>query len=148
MMRDLITEETYLDDVECSTWEEVVDVGAGLLVEKGYIEPGFIQSVKDTVKEFGSYMVLLDDIAFFHGRPESGVRQTAMSLVLLREPVYLEDKRIKAAFVFGAVDNDSHLDLMRELGGFFQDEEFLALLRGHGSKEAILKKIEEGAEME
>lgn len=148
MIRDMITEQTFLEDVECSSWEELVEIGGGLLVKQGFVEPQFIQSIKDTVAEFGGYMVLLDDIAFFHGRPEAGVKQIAMSLVLLRDPVYLEDKRIKAAFVFGAVDNNSHLDLMGELSGFFQDEEFMDLLRNHGSKEKIFERIKKGVEMD
>ncbi len=92
-------------------------------------------------------MVLVDDIAFFHGRPEAGVKDMAMSLVLLRDPVFLGEKRIKAAITFAAVDKNSHLQLMRELGGYLQDEEFLSLLRNNGSKAEIMKKLQEGAEM-
>ena len=69
----------------------------------------------------------------FHGRPEAGVKDMAMSLVLLRDPVFLGEKRIKAAITFAAVDKNSHLQLMRELGGYLQDEEFLSLLRNNGS---------------
>ncbi len=32
MIRDLITDKTYLDDIVCNSWEEMVDIGAGLLV--------------------------------------------------------------------------------------------------------------------
>mgnify|MGYP000011779095 CR=1 FL=1 len=147
MIKDLITDETYLDDVVCETWEELVDIGGGPLVEQGAVEPQFLQSIKDTVHEFGSYMVVVEDLAFFHGRPEAGVRKCSMSMAMLREPVYLNDKRIKAAIVFAAVDNKGHLELMRELGALLQDEEFLSLLRNHGSKSDILKKIQEGADI-
>ena len=147
MIRDLITEETYLEDVLCKTWEELVDIGGGLLVRQGRVEPRFIQSIKDTIAEYGSYMVLVEDIAFFHGRPEDGVKAMAMSLVMLREPVYLGEKRIKAAITFAAVDKSSHLQLMRELGGYLQDAAFLSLLRNKGSKAEIMKKLQEGAEM-
>lgn len=118
MICDLVTDATYLDGVVCSGWEALVDIGGGLLV---------------------------DDIAFFHGRPEAGVKAMAMSLVLLAEPVYLGEKRIKAAFTFAAVDKKSHLGLMRELGGCLQDEEFLELLRNGGPKSEVMKKLREGA---
>lgn len=146
MMRDLITEETCLEDVACATWEELVDIGGGLLVKQGSVEPRFLQSIKDTIAEFGAYMVLVDDIAFFHGRPEAGVKEVSMSLVLLKEPVYLKEKRIKAALTFAAVDKSSHLELLRELGGYLQDEAFLSLLRNHGSKSNIMAKLHKGAE--
>ena len=124
-----------------------MDIGGGLLVKQGRVEPRFLQSIKDTIAEYGSYMVLVDDIAFFHGRPEAGVKDMAMSLVLLRDPVFLGEKRIKAAITFAAVDKNSHLQLMRELGGYLQDEDFLSLLRNNGSKAEIMKKLQEGADM-
>lgn len=148
MICDLITDKTYLDDVVCSNWEELVDIGAGLLIKQGSVTADFVQSIKDTVKEFGPYMVIVDDLVFFHGRPEAGVNEIAMSLAILRDPVYLEEKRIKAAIVFAATDNSSHLAIMRELGEFLQDEQFLFLLRNHGSKCEIMKKLQEGAHME
>ena len=92
-------------------------------------------------------MVLVDDIAFLHGRPEAGVKETSMSLVLLREPVYLDSKRIKAAFTFAAVDKSGHMALMRELGGYLQDDAFLELLRNGGTKAEIMDRIQKGAEL-
>ncbi len=138
MISSLIHDKTFLEDVSCKSWEELVDIAGGVLVEQGSVEPRFLQSIKDTVAEFGAYMVLLDDIAFFHGRPEAGVKEIAMSLCLLREPVYLMDRRILAAFVFAAVDKDSHIQLLTELSDCLQDEEFLSLLRNHGTKEQIM----------
>lgn len=148
MICDLITDRTYLEDVVCTSWEELVEIGGNLLVEQGSVEPQFIQSIKDTIAEFGSYMVLVDDIAFFHGRPEAGVKETSMSLTLLREPVYLAEKRIKAAITFAAVDKSNHLELMRELGGYLQDENFMELLRNHGGKTAIMERLRKGAKLE
>ena len=124
-----------------------MDIGGGLLVKQGKVEPRFLQSIKDTIAEFGGYMVLVDDIAFLHGRPEAGVKETSMSLVLLREPVYLDSKRIKAAFTFAAVDKSGHMALMRELGGYLQDDAFLELLRNGGTKAEIMDRIQKGAEL-
>ena len=78
---------------------------------------------------------------FFHGRPEAGVKEISMSLSMLKEPVYLDDRRILAAFMFAAIDNESHIDLLGELGEHLDDEEFLYLLRNRGSKEDIFKKL-------
>ena len=58
-------------------------------------------------------MELEDDIAFFHGRPEAGGKDLAMSLGLLRDPVFLGEKRIEAAITFAAGDKNSYLQLMR-----------------------------------
>lgn len=144
MLQEYITEKTFLADAECDKWEDVVEAAADLLVEDGAIDKSYVDVVKDAVHEFGSYMVLLDDIAFFHGRPCPAVHRLAMSLVTLRSPVYLLEKRIKAAFLFAALDNNSHMELLQEFGEALQDEIFLDLLRKNGTKEAILNKIKEG----
>lgn len=144
MLQEYITEKTFLADAECSNWEGVVETAASLLIEDGAIDKGYIDAVKSAVNEFGSYMVLLDDIAFFHGRPCPAVHRLAMSLVTLKEPVYLLEKRIKAAFLFAALDNNSHMELLQEFGEALQDDAFLTLLRENGSKEEILDKIKGG----
>lgn len=144
LLQKYITEKTFLTDVECNNWEEVVQAAADLLIKDGAIEPEYVDAVKDAIHEFGSYMVLLDDIAFFHGRPCSAVHRLAMGLVTLKSPVYLLEKRIKAAFLFAAVDNNSHMELLQEFGEALQDEMFLKLLRENGTKEEILNKINEG----
>ena len=143
MITTLINDDTFLQDVECGSWEELVDIAGEPLIRKGFVESEFLRSIKETVEKFGSYMVLVEDIAFFHGRPEAGVHQLAMSLALLKEPVYLLDKRIKAAFVFAAVDNTSHRQLLQELAWSLQDDVFLELLRNGGSKSDLINKFEE-----
>lgn len=143
MLKDLIREDTFLEDVVCKDWRELVEIAGGLLVQRGDVEPRFLTSIQETVDEFGAYMVLIDDIAFFHGRPEAGVNRVSMSLVLLRNEVYLNEKRIKAAFVFAAPSKEGHIELLRELAERLQDEAFVDLLRGGGPKEAVFEKLRE-----
>ncbi|MCL2033840.1 MAG: PTS sugar transporter subunit IIA [Oscillospiraceae bacterium] len=137
----------FLTDIECSSWEELVDITGEPLIRSGSVEPEFLDSVKEAVEKYGAYMVLIDDVAFLHGRPEAGVHELAMSLALLKTPVHLLDKRVKAAFMFAAVDNTSHRGLLKELAGFMNDDEFLELLRDGKDPNAIMKKIEEDADL-
>ena len=134
LLAELIREETLLWGVECGSWEELVGIDAKPLIELGLIEPRYLDSIKEAVEKHGAYMVLVDDVAFFHGRPEDGVNEYAMSLAVLKTPVYLLEKSIKAAFVFAAVDNSSHIDLLRELAELLDNEEFYELLRNGGSR--------------
>ena len=146
MITKLITGETFLRDASCANWEELVDLSGGLLVRQGTVEPEFLQSIKDTVAQYGAYMVLVDDVAFFHGRPDAGVHEVSMSLVLLREPVFLGEKRIKAAFCFAAVDNAGHRNLLRELAWSLDNDAFLELLRTGATLDAITEKLREAEE--
>lgn len=138
MITELLTRETLLTSVSCDSWEELVDQAGAPLVRAEAVTPEFLESIKETVVKYGSYMVVVDDIALFHGRPEAGVQRIALSLALLEQPVYLNDARITAAFVLAATDNDSHIDLMRELATGLADDELLQLLRTNGAPDAIL----------
>lgn len=141
MITELLTRETLLADVTCDSWEELVDIAGAPLTQSGAVTPEFLESIKETVARYGSYMVVIDDIALFHGRPEAGVQRIALSLALLTQPVYLNEARIKAAFVLAATDNDSHIDLMRELASGLGDEGLLRLLRSNGSPDSILNAL-------
>jgi len=142
LLSSMLDDDTFLADVSCTTWQELVDIAGGPLVRLGYVEPLFLQSIKDTVVQYGSYMVIVDDVALFHGRPEAGVHKIALSLALLREPVFLGDKRIKAAFVFAAIDHDSHIDLLKELAQCLADEQLLSLVRNHGTRRQIRHRMQ------
>jgi len=132
-----------LQDIVCTDWENLVDLLAAPLIADGSVLPQFAESAKVAVRQFGGYVVLIEDIAFFHGRPEDGVQELSMTLGLLKEPVYLGEKRIKAAFLFAAVDNESHRDLLGGLAGFMNDDDCLALLREGRDMDAIMKKFKE-----
>lgn len=138
----LLDDQNFLTDVSCDSWEDLVDIAGAPLVRGGSVEPGFLQSIKDTVVKYGSYMVIVDDVALFHGRPEAGVHEIAMSLALLSRPVYVQEKRVTAAFVFAAVDHDSHLELLRELARALADDALLQLLRNGGSREDVMRRFE------
>ena len=144
MITSLLQREGHLlTEVSCETWEELVDLLSEPLLSTGAVEPSFVESAKEAVRQFGAYVVLIDDIAFFHGRPEAGVRELSMTLGLLQKPVYLKEKRILAAFLFAALDNKSHRGLLKGLSQLLNDDACLALLREGKDPAAILKKCKE-----
>jgi mannitol/fructose-specific phosphotransferase system IIA component (Ntr-type) len=144
VITSLLEKESRLfANVTCKHWEEVVDILAKPMIAEGAITPEFAESAKEAAQQFGGYVVLVEDIAFFHGRPEAGVREISMSLALLTEPVYLFEKRIKAAFLFAAIDTESHGELLRGLAAIMNDDTCLDLLRDRSDPQAILKKCKE-----
>jgi len=141
---ELLDKEGHLlNDVVCSDWEELVDILTAPLISDGTVEPQYAESAKEAARQFGGYVVLIDDIAFFHGRPEDGANELGVTLALLKEPVYLFEKRIKAAFLFTAVDNISHRGVLKDLSRFMNDDECLELLRRGDDLETIMRKFRE-----
>jgi len=144
MITNLLEKEGHLlQDIICTDWENLVDILAAPLIADGSVLPQFAESAKVAVRQFGGYVVLIDDIAFFHGRPEDGVQELSMTLGLLKEPIYLGEKRIKAAFLFAAIDNSSHQELLGALAKLMNDDDCLELLCEGRDLNAIMKKCKE-----
>ena len=72
MLSEILTEEMIVCDVEVSTWREAVVAVGEVLVNKNKVKQDFIRSMIEVIEEFGPYMILVPEIAFFHGKPEIG----------------------------------------------------------------------------
>ncbi len=144
MIEKMLTEERIAVGVECASWREAVKASGSLLVKAEDVDEPFIQSMIEVVEEFGPYMILAPELAFFHGRPGKSVHKTCLSLITLKDTVRFTDfngEKIKAAFAFGAIDSKSHIEALKELAKLLQNEEFLGLVRNIGDKDKILEII-------
>lgn len=142
MINEMLTSEKIATGLECKNWRDVVKAGGELLVKAGDVEEPFIDSMIEVVEEFGPYMILAPEVAFFHGRPSGAVHKTCLSLVTLKKPVVFEEyagETIRCAFAFGAVDHESHIEFLAKVANLLQDDEFLDLIRGSGNKTEILR---------
>jgi len=145
MLKDILTDDVIETDVTADDWREAVAACGGLLVKADKVKPEFITSMIEVVEKFGPYMILVPEVAFFHGEPGENVHEPCLSLITLKEPVYFKEfagQKISCAFGFGAIDNQSHLEMLKAISVLLQDEEFIALITRNGSKTAIREKIE------
>ncbi|MEG0959405.1 MAG: PTS sugar transporter subunit IIA [Erysipelotrichaceae bacterium] len=144
MIRDVLSSDFVKTEVNCSTWQDAVKEVGNILKEHGKVEESFIQSMIDTVNELGPYMILLPGLALFHGSPQAGVHEACLSFITFKEDVVFtefDQQHIQCAFGFGAVDSDSHMGMLMQVAQLLQDEEFIELVRNHGSKEEIMRRI-------
>lgn len=144
MIKKLLTENRIATNVECSNWRQVVKECGKLLVDANDVDEPFVDSMIEVVEEFGPYMILAPEVAFFHGRPSEAVHRVCISLITLAEPVIFEEykkEKIKCAFAFGAIDSESHIKVLKGVAELLQDKEFLNLIRENGEKIDILNVI-------
>lgn len=94
--------------------------------------------------KYGPFMILVPEIALFHGKPGKLVKQSGVSLITLKEPVYFKEfdnQPIKAAFAFGGTDSDAHLYLLKEIAKWLLDDDIKNMLTGNASKQEIADKL-------
>lgn len=122
-------------------WREAIIEGSRPLLKGGKIEKRYIDSMIKSVEELGFYIVLTDDIAMPHSRPEEGVNETGVSLLKLNEEVEFGNNKIKLVFVLAAKDKNTHIDTITKLLEIFQDDNKIEKLKVAKSVNEIKKII-------
>lgn len=142
-MKDMVKLQNIQIIDSADTWEDAVRVSLKPLVDGGYAEPRYAENVIADIKDVGPYVVLTDDIALIHARPEEGAIKTQMGLTLLRNPVHFEgsDSDVTLLFALAAQDSTSHVDAIRVLASFCMDESKVEQLKSCTTPEKIFNLL-------
>lgn len=141
---------TYLKKESIQIMDRVENVDQAItlcgqqLIDQGCIDERYVDSMKSTYAQYGPYMVLIDKVALFHGKPGVGVTQTAMSLTALKEPYPIpdHDKSIQLCFAFSSLDNQQHMEMIRCFAQLLMDTERLNALLEAKTIEEIYQIIQ------
>ena len=137
-MKRILENEYIRTDVEANSWREAVQMAGDILVQLKECDQEFIYQMVKTVENLGPYMILLPDVALFHAPPPGEYGQKAcLSFVTFKNPVYFtdfENQRIKCAFALGAVDPESHMEMLQQVAMLLQDNTFLQIATNNGTK--------------
>ena len=107
-----LTEELISFKDGFKTWEEAVRFSSKTLLEQGFIEESYVDSMIDSVNEFGPYIVIAPNIAMPHARPESGSKKVGFAVTLYENPISFSDLPEHQARLFvtlSCVNADTHL---------------------------------------
>ncbi|AMC94348.1 PTS sugar transporter subunit IIB [Erysipelothrix larvae] len=131
MLGILVNEAMIQFDVVADDWIDAVRKSAKPLLEAGKITEGYIQAIIDSAIEAGPYFVIAPHVALPHARPEMGVKENAIGITTLKNPVEFgnaSNDPVKYVFTLSAVDNSKHLDALATLAELLDDEAFFNVL--------------------
>ncbi len=126
---------------QVDSWEEAIKIASRPLLEKGYIEPRYIDTMISKVNELGFYIVLSEDVAMPHSRPEDGVLKMGMSLLKLNTPAKFGNNNIQIVITLAAKDNESHIDALTNLVELLNDDEKIEKIKLAKTNQEILEII-------
>lgn len=136
LTKDLITFEKGFDK-----WEDAIKASSVGLLEQGFITESYVESMINSVKEYGPYIVIAPNFAMPHARPEAGSKKIGFSVMLCEEPVKFSDAPEHEARLFvtlSCVSSDTHLQMIQALVEVLGDEvKFNGLLNAK-TKDEIL----------
>lgn len=120
------------------TKEEAIRAAGKLLVERGSVEPSYVEAMLEREKIATTYMGM--GIAIPHGtsKAKGTVKKTAITMLQYPEGVDFGDE--KAQLVFGIAGiGDEHLDLLGKIAGALDDPEVLDKMKTTDDVDWILE---------
>ena len=124
LLQDLITEKMFQRSSEKMGWKDAIRTASQPLLESGQITANYPEAMIGKVEEFGPFINLGKGIAIPHARPEDGVNEVGMSMLVLDHPIYLLDdpaQEIRLLICIAAVDNQTHLKALKHLTIILRD---------------------------
>lgn len=144
MIKDILKDELVVTEANPLNWREAAKLAGNLLVDSGKVKQAFVDSMIATVEQYGPYMILVPKVCFFHGVPGPNVKEPCLSLVVFEKPVYFDDfdnQQINCCFAFGATDNESHMEMIKNVAFILQDHTFIEMITNNASKTEIMQVI-------
>lgn len=127
-----------LEQVE--SWREAISIAAGPLKEQGYFQQDYIDDMIHSVEKLGPYIVIAPEIAIAHARPNSNVKKIGLGLLKLNQHINFSEEGHYASLVFvlSAIDNEGHLEVLRNLATTLGNQQTVEnLLNAQTSSEII-----------
>ena len=127
-----------LEQVE--SWREAINIAASPLQEQGYFQQAYIDDMIHSVEKLGPYIVIAPEIAIAHARPNNNVKKIGLSLLKLNQHINFSEEGHYASliFVLSAIDNEGHLEVLRNLATTLGNQQTVKnLLKAQTSSEII-----------
>lgn len=128
MIEKLLTEDKIRLYEKAESWEHAIYLSAEPLLKAGNIEESYINKIIENVRKYGPYIVICPYVAIPHAEIESGVNKLGMSLLLLRQEVYMLndiERPVKLLITLAPESPEGHLTALSELAAILSDENSL-----------------------
>ncbi|HEK2032728.1 PTS sugar transporter subunit IIA [Proteus mirabilis] len=144
MLKTLLTPDVVQVIPQVKDWREAIKIVCQPLIDKGCIEPRYVDAIYKSHEQIGPYYVLGPGIAMPHARPEEGVNQLSLALTIIEKGVEFgadENDPVKLLIVLAATDNDSHINAIVKLAELFDNQDDIDTLLQAKSKAEVLAVI-------
>lgn len=125
---DLLKLENVQICERAADWRDAIRTAVLPLERNGYVEPRYKEEIIANLERLGPYIVIAENIALPHARPEQGAIKTQLGVTLFREPVQFEGKETSARLfvTLAAQDSNSHLEALITISELLDQPEKVA----------------------
>ncbi|MBM7097000.1 PTS sugar transporter subunit IIA [Bacillus sp. H-16] len=138
----ILTKENIVLGAAPATKEEAIEQTGSILVEKGYVSPGYIEKMKEREALTSTYMG--NFVAIPHGTEDSKkeVKHSGISIVQVPEGVDFDGNEVKVLIGIAGKDNE-HLEILSQIAIVCSEEENIEKMVSASSPEELLSLFEE-----
>ena len=140
-MEEMIQQKNIRIIDEVADWKEAISQAVSPLIENGYVETRYVDSIIENTEKYGPYYVIAPNIALPHARPEQGVLKKQLGILLLKNPVKfsLDGFDVRLLITLAASDSESHLQTLAKLSDILGDDDRIGKILGASSVEEIYR---------
>lgn len=131
-----------VDSVE--NWKEAIQLCAKPLLKNKAISQNYIEAIFQLHESIGPYYVLAPGIAMPHARPEQGVYQLGLSMLLVKQGVKFNSEDNDPVYLItllAACDSTSHIEMLTQLAALFGESNDIQTIFNAQHCEEILAVI-------
>jgi mannitol operon transcriptional antiterminator len=105
-----LDEITIVDS--CFDWEAAIKLASRPLLANSKITVNYVGKIIEMVKKYGSYMVLIPEVAFVHAGTGDGINMACASILVSKDPICfggMSGPKVHTIVVLGIKEKDSFL---------------------------------------
>ncbi|MEK3994042.1 PTS sugar transporter subunit IIA [Psychrobacillus sp. FSL K6-2365] len=140
MNRRLLEEKGILLDVTAKDWQVAIRICGEILVKTGKVEVTYVDAMINNIQELGPYILIAPGVAMPHARPEDGVIQEGISIVVLKEEVaFAPGREFKVLIGLAALNSESHIYILQKIAEVISEADTLERLKNATENDEILQ---------
>ncbi|KES16943.1 MULTISPECIES: PTS sugar transporter subunit IIA [Gilliamella] len=145
MLNQWLTGQTVKIVDSVKDWKEAIELCATPLLENQSITPNYIDAIFQLHESIGPYYVLAPGIAMPHARPEQGVNNLGLSMLLVKNGVNFnseENDPVYLITLLAASDSTSHIEMLTQLASLFAESNDVNTIFNAKNSDEILTVID------
>ncbi|RCW50512.1 MULTISPECIES: BglG family transcription antiterminator [unclassified Halanaerobium] len=125
-------------------WKKAIEEAGRLLLDKEFIKARYIKKMIRIVEDKGPYIAIAPEICLAHAGIEDGVKESAISLLVIKKGIKLGHQfdPIKFIFVLAPIDKKSHMPALTDIMEFANNRKLMDDLLAAESEGAAYKLLQ------
>lgn len=123
-------------------WQDAIYETSMPLLEKNIITRNYVDIMISLIEQYGSYIIISDDIAIAHALPTDGVNRLAITLSVYTNGIRIGNRYIKLLFVLCPIDHTAHLRILKDIISLNEHKEAIIEIENEQNPDKILAIVE------